>query len=238
MRRARHFQPLAAVDFVIADDAPHPVAKYLSAAARQGIHARILQPAERLTDRKLAALRQVSDLNHGERLQVYFGEALLQAAKHLAVPIQRQLGMQAADNVEFSHRLAPAFTRAMPDFVQGPGVSLRILGSLSEGAQLAACHANIGRIDVPVDVKPRDVAVFALAHQVGHIAQGQNIGAFVKRYAVGEIQANISLHLLQDRQKPAVFKMDLHRALRPSGGRNRCRPPKKERIARSRSRSP
>ena len=165
------------------------------------------------------------------------GEALLQPAKHLAVPIKRQLGMQAADNVELGDRFAPAFTRAMPHFVERPGVSLGILGALSESAKLAARHADIGGIDVPVHVEPGDVAVFALANQVGHVANGQNIGAFEKRDAVLGIQADIGLNLFQNRPQPLVFDMDLHVRFRPSGRRNRCRPPKKERIARSHSRS-
>ena len=210
VRRSCHVQPLAAVDFVIADDAPHSLVEDFRAAARQRIHAGIDQLGKRLANRKLAALRQIGDLHHGERLQVNLGEALLQPAKHVAIPIQRQLRMQAADNMELGDRFAPTLARAMPHFVERPGVSLGILGALSEGAQLATRHADIGGIDVPVDVKPGDVAVFALAHQVGHIADGENIVALEKRDAVRGIQANIGLYLFQNRPQPPVFKMNLH----------------------------
>src|SRR5580698_11283357 len=127
------------------------------------------------------------------------GEALLQASKHVAVPIERQFGVQTADNVELSDRFAPAFSRAVPHFVERPGISLGILGAFPEGAKLAARHADVGGIDVAVYVKPCDIAVLALSNQVGHIADGENIGAFEKGNAVVKIQADISLNFLKNR---------------------------------------
>ena len=214
---ARHFQPLLAVDLVIANDPPHAFVEDLCAAARQRIHAGVHQLQQRLANGELAPLRQIGDLHHGERLQMDFRETLLQAAQHLAVPIQRQLRMQAADDVELGDRFAPALARAMPHFFERPGVRLGILGALAEGAQLAAGHAHVGGIDVPVDVEPGDVAVLALAHQVGHVADGQNVGAAEEREAVVEIQALAGLHFFQNRLQAAVFNVDLHarQALRP-----------------------
>ena len=60
---------------------------------------------------------------------------------------------------------------------------------LAESAQPATGHAHVGGIDVAVDVEIRDVAVQALAHQVRHVADGQNIGRAVQRHAVLERQA-------------------------------------------------
>ncbi len=148
---------------------------------------------------------------------MHFRETLLQPAQHFAIPIERQLGMQSADDVELRDRFAPAFARAMPHFIERPGVGLGILRPLAERAQLATGHADIGRIDVAVHVEPGDVAVLALAHQVGHVAERQNIGAFEKRDAVFEIQADIGLNLLQDRPQPLIFNMDLHADFRLSG---------------------
>ena len=46
MRDARTFQPLFAGHFVIADDAPHAVAKNFRAAAGQRIHTGVAQPLQ------------------------------------------------------------------------------------------------------------------------------------------------------------------------------------------------
>ena len=101
----------------------------------------------------LGAPRQVGDLHHGERLQVHLREALLEAAQHLAEPVEREFRVQAADDVEFGDRLAPAFAGAMPDLFQRHGVGLGIAHPLAERAQAATGHADVGGIDVAVDVE-------------------------------------------------------------------------------------
>ena len=58
---------------------------------------------------------------------MHLREALLQAAQHLAIPIERQFGMQAADDVELGDRFAPAFARAMPHLFERHGVGLGVL---------------------------------------------------------------------------------------------------------------
>jgi len=104
VRGARDFEPLIAVDLVVTNDAAHALMEDLGAAAGQRIDAGIHQFFERRTDGQLAALGEVGNLYHGESLQVHFGKALFQAAQHLAVPIERQFGVQAADDVEFGDR--------------------------------------------------------------------------------------------------------------------------------------
>ena len=106
MRDARCLEPLVAVDLVVADDAAHALVEDLGAAAGQRIHAGVAAGARASRDRDLVAPREVGDLHHGEGLQVHLREALLQAAQHLAVPVERQLGMQAADDVELGDRFA------------------------------------------------------------------------------------------------------------------------------------
>ena len=153
VRRARGLDPLVAVDLVIADDAPHALVEDLGAAAGQRIHAGVAQALQGLADGDLGAPRQVGDLHHREGLQVHLREALLQAAQHLAEPVQRQFRMQAADDVELGDRFAPAFAGAVPDLFERHGVGLGIAHALAEGAQAATGHADVGGIDVAVDVE-------------------------------------------------------------------------------------
>ena len=160
---------------------------------------------------------------------MHLRKALLQAAQHLAVPVERQLRMQSADDVELGDRFAPALARDMPDLLERHGVGLRILGSLAERAQPATGHADIGGIDVAVDVEVSDVAVQALAHQVGHVAERENVRGPVERDAVVVGQALARLHLLEDRLQPRIFDERLHGYARR---RNRYQRPKTQRIAR------
>src|ERR1700680_4453005 len=126
MRRTSNFQPLLAIDFVIADYPTHTVVKDLGAASGKRVHTGFDQPLECLTNRKLAALRQVRDLHHGERFEMDFRETLLEPAEHFAIPIQCQLRMQAPDDVELGHSLRPSLAGAVPDFFERPGVSLGV----------------------------------------------------------------------------------------------------------------
>ena len=210
VRGARGLEPLVAVDLVIADDAAHALVEDLGAAAGQRIHAGVAQALQRFADGDLRALREVADLHHGERLQVHLREALLQAAQHLAVPVERQFGMQAADDVEFGDRLAPAFAGAVPDLFERHGVGLGILAPSCRTRTAATGHAHIGGIDVAVDVEVGLVAVQALAHQVGQVAERQDVGGAVERQAVFEGQPLARFHLVADRLQTGVVKYDLH----------------------------
>ena len=97
-----------AIDFVVADDGAHPRRKNLRAAAGHGVHARLAQLDQRLLDGELGASRQVRDLHHGERLDVDLGKALLEPAHQVEEVFERQIGMQAADNVKLRYRLGVA----------------------------------------------------------------------------------------------------------------------------------
>ena len=118
----------------------------------------------------LRAPRQVRDLDHREGLQMHLREALLEAAQHFAVPVQSQLRMQSADDVELGDGFAPALAGAMPHLFERHGVGFGIAHALAEGAQPATGHAHVGGVDVAVDVEVGHVAVQPLAHQVGQVA--------------------------------------------------------------------
>ena len=153
-----------------------------------------------------ARCAKISDLHHRERLQMDLRKPLLQAAQHLAIPIERQLRMQAAHDVELGDRFAVAVAGAFPDLFERHGVRLGILGALSESAQAATGDADIGRIDVAVDVEIGDVAVQALAHAIRHPADAQQIGRAVERHAVVETQAFAGVRLFANRLEAGVVK--------------------------------
>src|SRR5215471_21684910 len=175
MRRAGRIDPFAPVDLVVADDPADTLVEDLGATAGKGIHARVAKTLQSLADGDLRAPGEVRDLHHGERLQMDLGKALLEPAQHFAIPVERQLGMQPAYDVELGYRLRPTFSRLVPDLFQRHGVRLGIAHAFAEGAKAAACHANVGRVDVAVDIEVGTVAVEALAHDIGQIADAQDI---------------------------------------------------------------
>src|SRR4029077_1767783 len=58
----------------------------------------------------------------------------------------------------------------------------------AEGAEFAMGHADVGGINVPVDVEVADVAVALFADVVREPAQGEQIGRAVKGDAVFEAE--------------------------------------------------
>src|ERR1017187_2816841 len=202
---ARGLEPFVAVDLVIANDEANAIVENLGPAPRHRIHAGVAQPLQRLADRNAAAPRQVRDLHHREGLQMHLGKALLEAAQHLAKPVQRQLRMQAAHDMEFGDRFAPAFARALPYLVERHGVCLGIAHALAESAQPATRHTNVGGVNVPVDVEVSGIAVHPLANQVGQIPQRQDIAGAVERYAIVEGEPLAGFHFSTDGNQASVI---------------------------------
>src|SRR5439155_9002590 len=148
--------------------------------------------------------------HHGEGVEVHLRKTLLQAAQHLAVPVERQLGMQTAHDVEFGDGFGPTLARDMPNLIERHGVRFRVFGSLSEGAQPATGYADVGGIDVPVDVEIGGGAMQTLAHQIRHVPQRENVRGLIERHAVVIGQARASLDFLEDRTQTRIFDERLH----------------------------
>ena len=174
--QARGLQPFAAVDLVVADDGAHARREDLRAAAGHGIDAGIAQLDQRFFDGELGAAGEERDLDHGEGLDVDLGKALLQAADQVEEVFERQVGMQAADDVELGDCFGVAGGRRLPGLFESHGVAGRVALLAAKGAELAGRHADVGGVDVAIDVEVGHVAVHPLAHVVGQPADGQHVG--------------------------------------------------------------
>src|SRR6266852_1375520 len=103
---------------------------------------------------------------------MHAAEALLQATNQLQEIVEGQIGVQTADDVEFRGAFADALLGALVNFLQGKGVGARGARIASEGAELAMRHANVGGVDVAIDVEIGDVAMALLADVVGKPSDG------------------------------------------------------------------
>src|SRR6185295_7056410 len=130
-------------------------------------------------------------------LEVRVGEALLQAAKHLQVPVEGEVRMQAADDVELGDPVAALVRRVGVDLLVAhlPGVVLA--GKRGEAAKLTVVgvDADVGRVDVPVDVEVGDVAVQPAADRVGQPAQGEKVRRRQARQGIGRVEPDDVPHL-------------------------------------------
>ncbi len=134
------------------------------------------------------------------------GKALLQAAHQVEKVLQRQIGMESANNVELRHRLGVARGRRLPRLFQSHRVARRVALLASEGAQPAIRHADVGGVDVAIDVEVGHIAVHPLAHTVGQPAHGQHVRGAVEYESVVEAQPFTVHHLGGNVLQPRVVR--------------------------------
>ena len=99
---------------------------------------------------------------------------------YLAVTVHRDeqemfAGMQSADNVELSDRFGIARGCCVPHFFQRHCVSAGRIFLATKSAQTARRHADIGVVNVPVDVEVGNVAVHPFAHVIRQPTDCQNV---------------------------------------------------------------
>src|SRR5262249_33800286 len=94
----------------------------LRAAAWQRIETRVLQLAQDLLVTPAVQVREERDLDSRETLQMNLGADPFEAPEHLRVVLERQIRMQAIDDVDFGERLAFALQQLAPRLLERQGV--------------------------------------------------------------------------------------------------------------------
>ena len=106
---------------------------------------------------------------------MHLRKALLKPGDQIEKILERQIGMQSANDVEFRNRFAVTGSRRLESFFQGHGVGAGRIFLPAEGAQPASRHAHIRGIQMTVDVEVSRVAVHSLAHMIGQPSDRQNV---------------------------------------------------------------
>src|SRR5579859_5714110 len=115
---------------------------------------------------------------------MHLRKALLQSGAEIEKILERQVGMESANDVEFRDRFGIAGGRSFESLFERHGVGAGRVLLAAKGAQSAGGDANVRGIDVAVDVEISLVAVHALADQVGHPPHGENVAGAVERKGV------------------------------------------------------
>ena len=98
-------------------------------------------------------------------------EILVQQPDHVAVPLVFPLVMQATDDMQFSTTVVRRFLATSDDLFVRHHVAFVAAKIRTERAKVATVNADVGRVQVSVNVVVGRVAIFSLAHQVGQLAQ-------------------------------------------------------------------
>src|SRR5439155_19400209 len=116
-----------------------------------------------------------------ESLQVHLRKALFQAGDQVEKILERQVRMQAADDVELGDCLAVAGGSRLKCFFECHRVRAGSISLSTECAQPARSHTHVRRIDVPVYVEVSFMAMHPLANMVRQPAHGKNVTGTVER---------------------------------------------------------
>ena len=188
-----------AAALVVRDLPTHALGKDLGAATRQRVEPCIHQLAQHLLVALAIEIREEGDLDGGETLEMNARLDPFEATKEVGVVVERQIRVQAVDDVDFGERLMGALPQLVPSLLERHGVGA-VVSRLQpgEGAEQAACDADVRRFeaDVVVVEGARAVTLFALA--IGEPADREKIRGLEELDAVAKIKALTLLDLLRD----------------------------------------
>ena len=191
MRGAMDGEIAIAVALVVADLPAHararrsrrrrPAASRGRPRASSIEHPLVAQPVE---------IGKERDLDGGEALQVNVGTNRLQAAQQILVVVERQLGMQAVDDVDFGERLVGALAELVEHLLDAHRVRAGIVRAQPrERAEQARRLADVGRLEPQVVIEVGARAVPTLALAIGQPARAPSRSGVVEQpHAIVERQ--------------------------------------------------
>ena len=203
VRDAVDREPSIRVRLVVADFPAHALGEDLRAAPRQRIETGGHQLAQHLLVGHAVQVREERDLDGGKTLQVNRRPDALQAAEHLRVVLERQIRVQAVDDVDLGERLIGSAAELPPDLFERHRVGIGVARlQPRERAEQAARDADVRRFDpdVVVVVGPGRVAPFTLP--VGEPAEREQIGRVEQPHAIFEIETDAGVELLGNVRQP------------------------------------
>jgi len=115
--------------------------------------------------------------------------------------------MQSANNMKFSDRLGVSGSSSLESLFQSHCVSARSIFLASKSAQAAGSYANIGRVQMAVDVEIRFVPMHPFADIICHPAHGQNVARPVERKRVSLVQPGTGKNLVMNRPEPGIVSL-------------------------------
>ncbi len=189
-------QPTGTIGLVIADFSAHPFGKDLRPAPGTGVEAGVAEARDGFLEAQTGGLGDEVELDHRQCFEVDPGKALLEGAEELLIVIHQKLGMEAADDVELGDRLIDIPGSDLDSLLHrvGPAV-LTILPRHVEGAQFARGNADVGWVEVAIDVEVGAVTMQAFTHQIRHAADPKEIVRRGQQEPVLAIEAISGQHL-------------------------------------------
>src|SRR5262245_958227 len=94
---------------------------------------------------------------------------------NVQIPFIRKLMVQAADDVQLGGAVAIGLRSPLKNLLTRHHIALGVFQIRAKRAEYAAINADIGRVNVRVDVVISEVAVLPLANEIGELGQREQI---------------------------------------------------------------
>ena len=150
------------------------------------------------------------DFHPGKGLHMHPRPFLVNGLQHLQIPGKGQIRVHAAHHMDLVDRLVQPLPHLPPDLVDRHLIGQRVFPFTAKSAELAQIDADIRVVDVLVVDKVHPFAVQPLAHDIGQIAQRQNIRMLVKGFAVCKAQPFAGAHLFQNVAESGLLDIKVH----------------------------
>ena len=211
MREPVNVQIALGPALVVRDLAPDAFREDLRTAAGQGIQTGVHQLAQDPLVGHAVEIREERDLHRGETFQVNVGPDAFEAAEQIGVVVERQIRVQAVDDVDLGHRLIAAPAELVPGFLERHGVRPGVPRlEPREGAEQTAGDAHVGRFEADVVVVVGAAAVPLLAFAIGQPADRQQIGALEQTTPVVDRQPLAGVEPVRDVEEMRVREPRAH----------------------------
>ena len=129
---------------------------------------------------------------------------LLQSRKQIGEIAERQFGVQAAGDVQFSRAFRDGLTRDAQGIVDVVRIGIRLTRRAKETTELAIGITDIRRIEMPIDVEVRRPAMLLSSRGVGKFAQRVEIVSAEESYAVSKGETLVAIYFGADLVKSCV----------------------------------
>ena len=200
MRLTHDVEPFVGRRLAVAMQQPaNPIDENLGAAAGNAVEPRGDESIDDLGHADLRQPRQVNHFGRRQRVQLEIWIAILDRAKEIFVPRERQVGVVAALQEQLHAADFDSLVNFPEDLREAEHVPFARSNVAVEGAEVALRHAHVRVVHVAIDdVGDRPIRMLAQADLVGKPAQHVRRGVDIQRERFVCVHARTTTYLAND----------------------------------------
>ncbi len=169
--RAVDLQPVSRVGFVFTNFVTDFRMKYLCPPTGHAPQAGLDHVGQNLAIRAAGQVGEPVDFHRRPGLEMQGGKRLMQEVNQMQIPVILFLVVQPSHDVHFGATCGDRLLAAGENLLIAHQIPFRVAEVRAKCAKRASVDADIGGIEMRVDVVISDVAVFAVADQIGQFCQ-------------------------------------------------------------------